>query len=92
MGLEVFAAAYGAVLLAELLGDKTLYTVGALAARNRLLPVLTGAGLAVSLKMLAAVLLGQLIADLPPVALSLVSAVTFVTMALAILVQGAEEA
>jgi Ca2+/H+ antiporter, TMEM165/GDT1 family len=82
--LELLVTVYGAVLLAELLGDKTLYTVGAIAVNGRLAAVLSGAGFAVSLKMLAAVLLGKVIADLPPVAVSLVSAVTFVVMALTI--------
>jgi putative Ca2+/H+ antiporter (TMEM165/GDT1 family) len=64
--LSLFETAYGTVLVAELSGDKLLYTLGALATRFRILPVLTGAALAFVLKMLAAVLLGQILAELPP--------------------------
>lgn len=75
---------YVAVLMAELVGDKTLYTVGTLAARHSSAAVLGGATVGVCLKMLAAVLLGHVIAALPPAVVSLVSAVTFVAMAVSL--------
>jgi Ca2+/H+ antiporter, TMEM165/GDT1 family len=75
---------YFAVLLAELVGDKTLYTVGSLATTHHMPAVLVGAGVAVALKMLAAVLLGRVVADLPPLVVSLVSAATFLAMAMGV--------
>jgi putative Ca2+/H+ antiporter (TMEM165/GDT1 family) len=75
---------YVTVLVAELVGDKTLYTVGALATTHHLPAVLAGASVAVVLKMLAAVLLGRVVADLPPLAVSVVSAVTFLVMAVGV--------
>ncbi|MFO0605635.1 MAG: TMEM165/GDT1 family protein [Polyangiales bacterium] len=72
---------YGTVLLAELVGDKTFYSVGALATANRPAPVLLGASLGAACKMAAAVALGGLIARLPPALLAGVTAVTFFAMA-----------
>lgn|GEM_PF-3900977 len=77
----VLGTAYTTVLLAEVLGDKTLFTMGSLAPRHRLPPLLVGASVAVALKMLAAVALGGLIGHLPPLVVSLVSAVTFLVLA-----------
>jgi putative Ca2+/H+ antiporter (TMEM165/GDT1 family) len=72
---------YFAVLVAELVGDKTLYTIGALATTHRIPAVLLGGGIAVALKMAAAVLLGRVLADLPPLVVSILSAATFLAMA-----------
>ena len=77
----LLGTAYTTVLLAEVLGDKTLFTMGSLAPRHALAPLLAGASVAVALKMLAAVALGGLIGHLPPLAVSLVSAVTFLILA-----------
>ncbi len=66
----VLGTAYTTVLLAEVLGDKTLFTMGSLAPRHRLPPLLVGASVAVALKMLAAVALGGLIGHLPPLVVS----------------------
>jgi Ca2+/H+ antiporter, TMEM165/GDT1 family len=63
------------------LGDKTLFTMGSLAPRHRLTPLLASASVAVALKMLAAVALGGLIGHLPPLVVALVSAVTFLLLA-----------
>jgi putative Ca2+/H+ antiporter (TMEM165/GDT1 family) len=81
MTLALAVTVYLTVLLAELLGDKTLYTVGTLATTHRVAAVLGGAGVAVALKMGAAVLFGGVIARLPPLAVSIVSAGTFFGMA-----------
>jgi putative Ca2+/H+ antiporter (TMEM165/GDT1 family) len=64
-------------------GDKTLYTMGALASRYRAGSLLIGGGIAVALKMLAGVTLGSFIARLPPWLVSAFSAVTFLSMAVA---------
>ncbi len=82
MVITLALTVYLTVLLAELAGDKTLYTVGTLATSYRILPVIAGSGIAVALKMLVAVLLGRLVAGLPPLVLSLISAVTFVGLAI----------
>lgn len=79
----LLATVYAAVLAAELLGDKTLYTVGTLATRYRVLPVLLGAAVAVTAKMLVAVMfLGSILAALPPAILPIVSCSTFLAMAI----------
>jgi putative Ca2+/H+ antiporter (TMEM165/GDT1 family) len=79
--LTLAITVYVTVLVAELAGDKTLYTVGSLATSHRTAAVLVGAGAAVAVKMLAAVLLGGVIGRLPPIAVSVVSAATFVALA-----------
>jgi putative Ca2+/H+ antiporter (TMEM165/GDT1 family) len=76
-----FFVAYSTVLIAELLGDKTLYTLAALATRFRLAPIVAGAALAFALKMAAAVLLGHYIASLPPSLITKLSGVTFLCLA-----------
>jgi Ca2+/H+ antiporter, TMEM165/GDT1 family len=77
----MFFVAYSTVLIAELLGDKTLYTLGVLATRFRLLPIAAGAALAFALKMAAAVLLGRVITSLPPHWITTISGLTFLGMA-----------
>jgi len=85
--MSVFFIAFSTVLLAELLGDKTLYTLGTLATRFRLAPIVAGAALAFSLKMAAAVLLGHAISRLPAFVITALSAITFLGMALGIFLQ-----
>lgn len=77
----MFFVAYSTVLIAELLGDKTLFTLAALATRFRLAPIIAGATLAFALKMAAAVLLGHFIANLPPGLVTKVSGLAFLAMA-----------
>ncbi len=72
---------YTTVLLAELVGDKTFYSVGALATANRPAPVLLGASLGAACKMAAAVALGSLVARLPSALLAGLTAATFFAMA-----------
>jgi putative Ca2+/H+ antiporter (TMEM165/GDT1 family) len=83
--LPVIASAYVAVLVAELAGDKTLYTLGTLAGRHSPMPILIGASMALALKMLVAVLFGHFISTLPAAAITALSAVTFFSMAFAFL-------
>ncbi len=78
MVFYVLFASYTAVLLAEVLGDRSLYTVSALAARFRALPVLCGLVVAFLGKMGFAVLLGGFLARLPAALVAGLSAGTFV--------------
>ena len=79
--LVTMVAVYVAVLTAELVGDKTLYTLGPLSSRYGFSPVLAGATLACMAKMAAAVLLGDLLSRLPGWVLAATSALTFFWMA-----------
>jgi putative Ca2+/H+ antiporter (TMEM165/GDT1 family) len=79
--VATFFLAYSTVLIAELLGDKTLYTLGVLATRFRLVPIIAGAALAFALKMAVATALGRFIATLPPGLVTTVSGLTFLAMA-----------
>jgi Ca2+/H+ antiporter, TMEM165/GDT1 family len=81
---SVFLASYTIVFGAEIVGDKTIYTLGSLAARYRVLPLFAGSSAAFMLKMLIAVLLGSTIAKFPVPVVTAVSAVTFFAMALVI--------
>ena len=81
MPVTLFAI-YAAVLTAELVGDKTLYTLGPLSARYGFSPVLAGATVACMGKMAAAVLLGELLGSLPGWLIGAVTAATFFWMAL----------
>ena len=81
--LPLLLATYGMVFVAELLGDKLLYTAGALSTRYRLAPTLGGALLAFMVKMLAAVLLGQSLTKLPATALTLITTASFLGLAMA---------
>jgi putative Ca2+/H+ antiporter (TMEM165/GDT1 family) len=89
--IAILVATYAIVFGAEVVGDKTLYTLGSLATRYRLLPIFLGSSVAFMLKMLAAVLLGKAIAELPPPLVATVSAITFFTMALVIWLKKPEE-
>jgi putative Ca2+/H+ antiporter (TMEM165/GDT1 family) len=77
-------ATYGTVLFAELLGDKSFYTISSLTTRFRAAHVLGGISVAFAGKMLVAVLVGQAIAGLPPALVAGISAATFFATALAI--------
>ena len=76
--LTIFAATYAAVFVAEIVGDKLLYTTGVLATRYRSLPIILGMALAFMLKMGAAVLLGSVIAQLPKPVIATLTAVSFI--------------
>jgi Ca2+/H+ antiporter, TMEM165/GDT1 family len=79
--LAILLATYGAVFLAEIVGDKLLYTTGVLATRYHAVPILLGMALAFMAKMGAAVLLGKAIATLPPLLVAAVTAVNFFAIA-----------
>jgi len=76
--LAVFFATYAAVFIAEVAGDKLLYTTGVLATRYRSLPIILGMALAFMLKMGAAVMLGSVIAQLPKPAVATLTAASFI--------------
>lgn len=82
--LPIFLSTYGAVFLAEIVGDKLLYTSGVLATRYRWAAVITGMALAFMAKMSVAVVVGELIGNLLPVWLvALLTALSFVGVAIA---------
>jgi putative Ca2+/H+ antiporter (TMEM165/GDT1 family) len=77
-------ATYGTIFLSELLGDKSIYTISSLTVRFRALYVFYGFTVAFMLKMFAAVLLGQVIAQLPKSLVAFTSTTTFLVTALVI--------
>ena len=85
-------ATFGTVFVAEMLGDKTLLTISALATRFRPAPVFAGIVIAFMGKVLAAVLLGRAIAELPANAVAATSAATFLGTALVIWLNRHEKA
>src|SRR5579862_8985544 len=82
--LPIFFATYGAVFVAEIVGDKLLYTTGVLAARYRTLPIMFGMSLAFMLKMGVAVAVGEAISKLPPLLVACVTAASFIGVAIAV--------
>ena len=73
--IEAFGVTYLAVLAAEVVGDKFLYTTGILATRYRPTPMMLGIALAFMVKMGAAVIIGDTIAGLPRSLLATITAV-----------------
>ena len=88
---SLLLATYGTVLFAEMLGDKSIYTISSLTTRFRTWHVLAGISLAFAGKMLAAVLVGRAIAQLPPALIAGVSAATFFATALVIWFRSPEQ-
>jgi len=83
--LEAFLATYAAVFVAEIVGDKLLYTTGVLATRFRWSAVLTGMTLAFMGKMAVAVGVGATIGRLlPPWLVATLTAVSFLAVAVAL--------
>jgi len=76
--ITAFVATYVAVFIAEIVGDKLLYTTGVLAVRYRPLPIILGMALAFMIKMGAAVLLGQAIAHLHKPVIAGLTAASFI--------------
>jgi Ca2+/H+ antiporter, TMEM165/GDT1 family len=77
----IFFTAFGAVFVAEIVGDKLLYTTGVLAARYRTVPIMIGMMLAFMAKMGVAVLVGEAISRLPPVLVASITALSFLGVA-----------
>lgn len=82
--ITILLATYGAVFVAEIVGDKLLYTTGVLAARYRTLPIMAGMAVAFMLKMGAAVIAGQFVSKLPPLLVASVTMLSFIGVAVAV--------
>ena len=79
--LSLLFAAFGTVFVAEIVGDKLLYTTGVLAARYRTLPIMFGMVIAFMAKMGVAVIVGKAISTLPPLLVASITAVSFLGVA-----------
>jgi putative Ca2+/H+ antiporter (TMEM165/GDT1 family) len=77
----LFFATYGAVFLAEIVGDKLLYTTGVLATRYRPAPIMLGMAIAFMAKMAVAVAVGEAISRLPPLLVAAVTTASFLGVA-----------
>lgn len=82
--LSIFFATYAAVFIAEIVGDKLLYTTGVLATRYRTASVMVGMLLAFMVKMAVAVAVGSAIAKLPPWLVAGVTSLSFIGVAIAL--------
>jgi putative Ca2+/H+ antiporter (TMEM165/GDT1 family) len=78
----IFFATYGAVFVAEIVGDKLLYTTGVLATRYRTVPILTGMLVAFMAKMAVAVAVGSAISKLPPLLVAMLTGASFIGIAI----------
>ncbi len=77
----IFFTAFGTVFVAEIVGDKLLYTTSVLAARYRTLPIMFGMATAFMAKMAVAVIVGQAISKLPTLLVASITAVSFLGVA-----------
>ncbi len=77
----IFFTAFGTVFVAEIVGDKLLYTTGVLAARYRTLPIMLGMAIAFMAKMGVAVLVGEAISKLPGPLVATITAISFLGVA-----------
>lgn len=80
----ILLATYGAVFVAEIVGDKLLYTTGVLATRYRTVPVMIGMVIAFMAKMAVAVAVGSAISKLPPLLVAAITGVSFIGVAIAL--------
>ncbi len=80
--LVIFFATFGAVFVAEIVGDKLLYTTGVLAARYRTAPIMIGMAAAFMAKMGVAVLVGEAISKLPRLLVAAITAASFIGVAI----------
>ena len=79
--LPIFFATFGTVFVAEIVGDKLLYTTGVLAARYRTLPIMLGMAAAFMAKMGVAVIVGEAISKLPRPLVATVTTISFLSVA-----------
>ena len=79
--IVIFFATFVAVFIAEIVGDKLLYTTGVLAARFRTWPIMLGMAVAFMAKMGVAVLVGEAISKLPRVLVASITAISFLSIA-----------
>ena len=80
--IVIFFATFGAVFIAEIVGDKLLYTTGVLAARYRTAPIMIGMAAAFMAKMGVAVLVGAAISRLPRLLVAAITTVSFIGVAI----------
>src|SRR5580692_3736059 len=80
----IFLATYSAVFVAEIVGDKLLYTTGVLAARYRTLPIMVGMAFAFMIKMAVAVLAGEFVSKLSPWLVACVTMLSFIGVAITV--------
>jgi Ca2+/H+ antiporter, TMEM165/GDT1 family len=80
--IAILIATYGAVFVAEIVGDKLLYTTGVLAMRYRTVPILIGMLIAFMGKMAVAVALGRAISKLPPLLVAALTSISFIGVAI----------
>ena len=80
----IFLATYGAVFVAEIVGDKLLYTTGVLAARYKTLPIMVGMAFAFMIKMAVAVLAGEFVSKLPAWLVATVTMASFIGVAITV--------
>jgi putative Ca2+/H+ antiporter (TMEM165/GDT1 family) len=80
----ILLATYGAVFVAEIVGDKLLYTTGVLATRYRTLPIMAGMLIAFMAKMAVAVAVGSAIGRLPPLLVAMLTGASFIGIAVTI--------
>src|SRR6266481_6106720 len=78
----ILLTAFGAVFVAEIVGDKLLYTTGVLATRYRSLSIVLGMMAAFMIKMGVAVGVGAAISQLPRALVATVTGASFVGVAL----------
>src|SRR5579862_1603602 len=82
--LALLLATYGAVFVAEIVGDKLLYTTGVLATRYQPVPIMIGVTIAFMAKMGVAVLVGEAISRLPPLLVAGLTSLSFIGVAIAL--------
>src|SRR5580700_10636859 len=82
--LAILFATYGAVFVAEIVGDKLLYTTGVLATRYRTVPIMIGMLVAFMAKMGVAVAIGKAIRHFPPLLVAAVTSLSFIGVAIAL--------
>jgi putative Ca2+/H+ antiporter (TMEM165/GDT1 family) len=80
--IGIFLATYAAVFVAEIVGDKLLYTTGVLATRYRTVPLIMGVLAAFMGKMAVAVAVGSAISKLPPLLVAAVTSLSFISVAI----------
>lgn len=79
--MTILVEAYITVLVVELAGDKTLYTVGVLATRYRPGPLAFGMLCALMTKVGVAVMLAHFLRQIPGPLLAAITTISFLTMA-----------
>ncbi len=79
--LLIFITTFGTVFIAEIVGDKLLYTTGVLASRYRTLPITVGMAVAFMAKMGVAVMVGEAISRLPSLLVATITSISFLGVA-----------